>query len=174
MPYHPTEKLQSPAIAAETTRAFVKTRGEHRPYRARQTVARTQFDVKEEANVQSQRCGPQSPRRSQGGQTREFDRARRQTGVRCLWDSGPKEGVAKSAAEAAKIATDMGFPVVMKIVSPDILHKTEAGGVIEQSPFLCSLLGSVVLLWSSACAGHPGSEPPASGCRNPGGAAGRS
>src|ERR1700704_5049090 len=42
----------------------------------------------------------------------------------------PKEGVAKSASEAAKIATDMGFPVVMKIVSPDILHKTEAGGVM--------------------------------------------
>ncbi len=42
----------------------------------------------------------------------------------------PKEGVAKSAADAAKIATGMGFPVVMKIVSPDILHKTEAGGVI--------------------------------------------
>ncbi|MBN9041271.1 MAG: CoA-binding protein [Rhizobiales bacterium 62-47] len=42
----------------------------------------------------------------------------------------PKEGVAKSAADAAKIATDMGFPVVMKIVSPDILHKTEAGGVV--------------------------------------------
>jgi acetyl coenzyme A synthetase (ADP forming)-like protein len=42
----------------------------------------------------------------------------------------PKEGVAKSAAEAAKIATEMGFPVVMKIVSPDILHKTEAGGVM--------------------------------------------
>src|ERR1700688_4537536 len=42
----------------------------------------------------------------------------------------PKEGVAKSAAEAAKLAADMGFPVVMKIVSPDILHKTEAGGVV--------------------------------------------
>src|SRR5438874_1707721 len=42
----------------------------------------------------------------------------------------PKEGVAKSAAEAAKLATGMGFPVVMKIVSPDILHKTEAGGVM--------------------------------------------
>src|SRR6202522_4861975 len=42
----------------------------------------------------------------------------------------PKEGVAKSAADAARIATDMGFPVVMKIVSPDILHKTEAGGVM--------------------------------------------
>jgi acetyl coenzyme A synthetase (ADP forming)-like protein len=42
----------------------------------------------------------------------------------------PKEGVAKSAGDAAKIATGMGFPVVMKIVSPDILHKTEAGGVM--------------------------------------------
>lgn len=42
----------------------------------------------------------------------------------------PGEGVAKSADEAAKLAKDMSYPVVMKIVSPDILHKTEAGGVI--------------------------------------------
>ena len=42
----------------------------------------------------------------------------------------PGEGVAKSAAEAATMAASMGFPVVLKIVSPDILHKTEAGGVI--------------------------------------------
>jgi acetyl coenzyme A synthetase (ADP forming)-like protein len=42
----------------------------------------------------------------------------------------PKEGVAKSAAESAKMAAAMGFPVVLKIVSPEILHKTEAGGVL--------------------------------------------
>ena len=42
----------------------------------------------------------------------------------------PQEGVAGSADEAASLASGMGFPVVMKIVSPDILHKTEAGGVI--------------------------------------------
>jgi len=42
----------------------------------------------------------------------------------------PKEGLAKTAAEAAKLATAMGYPVVMKVVSPQILHKTEAGGVI--------------------------------------------
>src|SRR6266446_5570379 len=42
----------------------------------------------------------------------------------------PKEVVATSAADAAKIAVGMGFPVVLKIVSPEILHKTEAGGVI--------------------------------------------
>lgn len=42
----------------------------------------------------------------------------------------PKEGVSTSAADASKMASSMGFPVVMKIVSPDILHKTEAGGVV--------------------------------------------
>ena len=42
----------------------------------------------------------------------------------------PKEGVATSADEAAKLASGMGFPVVLKIVSPQILHKTEAGGVL--------------------------------------------
>jgi acetyl coenzyme A synthetase (ADP forming)-like protein len=42
----------------------------------------------------------------------------------------PKEGVAGSAADAARLAVSIGFPVVMKIVSPQILHKTEAGGVV--------------------------------------------
>ncbi len=42
----------------------------------------------------------------------------------------PQEGIATSSAEAAKVAGDIGFPVVMKIVSPDIPHKTDAGGVI--------------------------------------------
>src|SRR5882757_189599 len=42
----------------------------------------------------------------------------------------PQEGMVTSAADAATIATGMGFPVVLKIVSPEILHKTEAGGVL--------------------------------------------
>jgi acetyl coenzyme A synthetase (ADP forming)-like protein len=42
----------------------------------------------------------------------------------------PREGLATSASEAARIAGEIGFPVVMKVVSPEILHKTEAGGVI--------------------------------------------
>jgi len=42
----------------------------------------------------------------------------------------PQEGLATSADEAVTLAQRIGFPVVLKIVSPDILHKTEAGGVL--------------------------------------------
>src|SRR5581483_733623 len=42
----------------------------------------------------------------------------------------PPEEVAHNAAEAAALADRIGFPVVMKVISPQILHKTEAGGVI--------------------------------------------
>jgi acetyl-CoA synthetase (ADP-forming) len=42
----------------------------------------------------------------------------------------PKFRVAQSAAEATSLAEEVTYPTVLKIVSPDILHKTEAGGVI--------------------------------------------
>ena len=38
--------------------------------------------------------------------------------------------LAKNEVEAAEIAKEMSFPVVMKIVSPEILHKSDAGGVL--------------------------------------------
>src|SRR5829696_2020317 len=44
--------------------------------------------------------------------------------------SMPKQALATTASEAAQVAAKLGFPVVLKIVSADILHKTEAGGVI--------------------------------------------
>ncbi|MEJ3654378.1 acetate--CoA ligase family protein [Actinomycetes bacterium KLBMP 9759] len=41
----------------------------------------------------------------------------------------PGEGLATTADDAVRLADDLGGPVAMKIVSRDILHKTEAGGV---------------------------------------------
>ncbi|MFJ9786684.1 acetate--CoA ligase family protein [Amycolatopsis sp. NPDC101161] len=42
----------------------------------------------------------------------------------------PAERLATTAEEAVTHAEAIGLPVVLKIVSPDILHKTEAGGVL--------------------------------------------
>ena len=52
--------------------------------------------------------------------------------IQNLLDHGfkaPRSGIAASAQEAVDLANSIGYPVVMKIESPDILHKTDVGGV---------------------------------------------
>lgn len=41
----------------------------------------------------------------------------------------PQSVLAKTSEEAVEKAAQIGYPVVMKIASPDILHKTDVGGV---------------------------------------------
>lgn len=41
----------------------------------------------------------------------------------------PRCRLAKSADDAVRFAAEIGYPVVLKIVSPDIVHKSDAGGV---------------------------------------------
>jgi len=41
----------------------------------------------------------------------------------------PKGSVATTAEQATNIAQQIGYPVVMKIASPDIIHKSDIGGV---------------------------------------------
>jgi acetyltransferase len=41
-----------------------------------------------------------------------------------------QEEIAQTAADAVKIAKKIGFPVVAKVVSADILHKSDIGGVV--------------------------------------------
>lgn len=41
----------------------------------------------------------------------------------------PPSEVASTADEAVELAAEMGYPVVLKVASPDILHKTDVGGV---------------------------------------------
>jgi len=42
----------------------------------------------------------------------------------------PDYRIARNASEAVDYAEEVSFPVVLKIISPDILHKTESGGVL--------------------------------------------
>ncbi len=43
---------------------------------------------------------------------------------------GPEESLASSPDEAVVAAQRIGFPVALKLASPDILHKTDVGGVL--------------------------------------------
>lgn len=47
----------------------------------------------------------------------------------CYGLHGPREGVATTAEDAVAKAAQIAGPVALKILSPDIPHKTEAGGV---------------------------------------------
>jgi len=44
--------------------------------------------------------------------------------------SVPKFKVALNEDEAKEYADEIGYPVVLKIVSPDVIHKSDAGGVM--------------------------------------------
>ncbi|MGM0452680.1 MAG: acetate--CoA ligase family protein [Thermodesulfobacteriota bacterium] len=50
--------------------------------------------------------------------------------LKCYGFDLPPMDVAASAEHAGDIADDIGYPVVMKIASPQILHKSDAGGVV--------------------------------------------
>ncbi|MCX6691820.1 MAG: acetate--CoA ligase family protein [Methanoregula sp.] len=42
----------------------------------------------------------------------------------------PRYEIARSSSEAAGAADRIGYPVVMKVISPQIVHKSDAGGVV--------------------------------------------
>ncbi|MFO8111779.1 MAG: acetate--CoA ligase family protein [Desulfosalsimonadaceae bacterium] len=50
--------------------------------------------------------------------------------LKCYGFELPPMEIAASADDAAAIADKIGYPVVMKIASSDILHKSDAGGVV--------------------------------------------
>ena len=59
-----------------------------------------------------------------------LDAAESRTVLEAFGLATPPDLLATSPAEAAEHARRIGFPVVLKLASPDILHKTDVGGVI--------------------------------------------
>ncbi|MGE3244868.1 MAG: acetate--CoA ligase family protein [Beijerinckiaceae bacterium] len=68
---------------------------------------------------------------------------------------GPKSGMAVTAEEAAILASEIGFPVVLKISSADILHKTEAGGVVLDLRSADDVIAAAEQLLQSAKVAYP-------------------
>jgi acyl-CoA synthetase (NDP forming) len=70
----------------------------------------------------------------------------------------PDHGVAQSATEATEIAEGLGYPVVLKVVSPDVLHKSDAGGVVvglQDGPAVVQAFDRIV---RTVQAHHPGAD----------------
>ena len=64
------------------------------------------------------------------GQSEDLNGARRRALLEAHGLTLPREAVVDGAAEAAAKAREMGFPVVLKLQSPEVVHKTEVGGVV--------------------------------------------
>ena len=64
------------------------------------------------------------------GGTIALNEARSKDLLRAYGMPMPKENLATSADAAAKAADEIGYPVVLKVVSATILHKSDVGGVI--------------------------------------------
>ena len=67
----------------------------------------------------------------------------------------PHTGLASSAADAVRLASDIGFPVALKVSSPDILHKTDIGGVILNVRTADEVRQGYEHIMAAALAAHP-------------------
>jgi len=70
----------------------------------------------------------------------------------------PEYQVVKSGEDAASAAELMGCPVVMKIISPQIVHKSDAGGVIVGIGSKKAALGAFTKILDGAKAYNPDAE----------------
>ncbi len=69
-----------------------------------------------------------------------------------------REILAANEEEAVKAAEDLGYPVAMKIMSPDILHKTDTGGVLLNITTPGAVRESFRRLTETALASKPGAQ----------------
>lgn len=67
----------------------------------------------------------------------------------------PRGGLATSGDQVARIASEIGFPVALKVVSPDILHKTDVGGVVLNLENPDAVRGAFERMMDSVRAAHP-------------------
>ncbi len=70
----------------------------------------------------------------------------------------PDYAIARDAQQAVEIAEGLGYPVVLKIVSSDVIHKSEAGGVaigLEDGTAVRQAFGQIL---ASVQGRHPGTS----------------
>lgn len=68
----------------------------------------------------------------------------------------PEGGFARTPADAAEVAARIGYPVVLKAQSPDLSHKSDAGGVILNLADQAALTAGWARLHANIAAHRPG------------------
>lgn len=66
--------------------------------------------------------------------------------------------IAKSAADAARVAARIGFPVALKILSPDVTHKSDVGGVALNLPTAAKVAATAKLMQTRLQLIQPGAR----------------
>jgi acetyltransferase len=66
--------------------------------------------------------------------------------------------IVSSSAEAAKVAEELGYPVALKILSPDITHKSDVGGVALGLESAEAVSEAASRMLSRVARFHPGAE----------------
>jgi acetyl coenzyme A synthetase (ADP forming)-like protein len=87
-----------------------------------------------------------------------LDAAESQTVLNAFGLASPPDLLATSSAEAAEYSRRIGFPVVLKLASPDILHKTDVGGVILGVTDEAAARAGFDTILARARAAHPGAR----------------
>jgi acyl-CoA synthetase (NDP forming) len=75
--------------------------------------------------------------------------------VLAAWLPASTETLTKTADEAATAGDRLGYPIVLKIQSPDIPHKTEAGGVRLNLPNRDAVIAAHAAMLTAAAAYKP-------------------
>lgn len=70
----------------------------------------------------------------------------------------PRYAVARTAEEAGRAAGGIGFPLVAKIVSPQVIHKSDAGGVITGITSAAAAENAFTAITQNVRAAYPGAE----------------
>lgn len=67
----------------------------------------------------------------------------------------PPIGLARTAEEAVRLADGMGYPVALKVASPDITHKSDIGGVLLDLPEARAVSSGFAAILANARAAQP-------------------
>ncbi len=67
----------------------------------------------------------------------------------------PKEAIAQNTKDAIRLAKTIGYPVVAKIIAPEIIHKTDIGGIHINIKNKKELQSACQNIWERAKKHHP-------------------